>query len=117
MTNFDDPQTILRIMCGIWFLPHLIGKLRHANLAYLTFEKAGFKPGKLFLYLTGAAEGVAMSGLVSGFMPYLSAALAVFVLAGAGFAVVRINGWNWRWQKQGPEYILFWAICCVLSVI
>lgn len=116
MNSIEDPQTVLRILCGIWFLPHLIGKIRHADLAYLTFEKAGFKPGKLFLYATAAMEGVAMVGLVSGLYPKIAAALAVFVLAGAGYAVVKINGWNWRWQKQGPEFITFWAIACVLSV-
>jgi putative oxidoreductase len=116
MEIFDDPLDVLRVLCGIWFLPHLIGKIRHADLAYLTFEKAGFRPGKLFLYATALMEGLAMVGLTLGIMPRLSAALAVFVLAGAGFAVVRINGWNWRWQKQGPEYIVFWAICCAISV-
>jgi len=111
-----DSQTLLRILCGIWFLPHLIGKIRHADLAQLTFAKAGFKPGKVFLYLTVVAEGLAMTGLVTGIQARLAAALAIFVLAGAGYAVVKINGWNWRWQKQGPEYMLFWAICCALSV-
>lgn len=111
-----DPQTILRILCGIWFLPHLAGKIRHANIAYLTFEKAGFRPGKPVLYLTAAAEGLAMAGLITGIQPRIAAALAILVLAGAGYAVVKINGWNWRWQKQGPEYTIFWAICCGLSV-
>jgi putative oxidoreductase len=35
---------------------------------------------------------------------------------GAAYAVVKINGFNWRWQKQGPEYMVFWAVACVLSV-
>lgn len=117
MALLADPQVILRILCGAWFLPHLVGKIRHADLAYLTFEKAGFKPGKPFLYLTALIEGLAMIGLVTGIAPRIAAGLAVFVLAGAGFAVVRINGWNWRWQKQGPEYTIFWAACCILSVI
>ena len=42
--------------------------------------------------------------------------LAVLVLLGATYAVVKINGWNWRWQKQGPEYMLFWAAACVIAV-
>lgn len=117
MANLQDPQVLLRIFCGLWFLPHLIGKLQHADLAYLTFEKAGFKPGKFFLYVTVAIEAVAMLGLVTGINAEIAAALAVFVLLGAGYAVLKINGLNWRWQKQGPEYIVFWSICCVLSVV
>lgn len=116
MNLMHDPQTILRILCGIWFLPHMIGKIRHVDLAYLTFEKAGFKPGRPFLYLTTLMEGLAMTGLILNIYPRLAAALAVGVLAGAGYAVVRINGWNWRWQKNGPEYIVFWSIACILAV-
>lgn len=116
MAWLHEPQTILRMLCGIWFLPHMIGKIRHADLAYLTFEKAGFRPGRPYLYATTLLEGLAMIGLVAGLWPRIAAGLAVFVLAGAGFAVVRINGWNWRWQKNGPEYIIFWAIACVVSV-
>lgn len=117
MAWIQDPQLVLRIVCGIWFLPHAMGKLQHAGLASLTFEKAGFKPGKPFLYATVAAECCAMIGLVTGFNTEFAAALAVLVLGGAAFAVLRINGWNWRWQKQGPEFILFWAVCCVISVL
>ena len=113
----DSSQDILRILCGIWFLPHLIGKLCHVDLAYLTFEKAGFKPGRLFVYLTAAMEGLAMIGLVLGIHPQIAAAFAVLVLTGAGYAVVKINGLNWRWQKMGPEYVVFWAAACVLSVV
>jgi putative oxidoreductase len=57
-----------------------------------------------------------MTGLVLNIYPEMAAALAVLVLAGAGYAVVRINGWNWRWQKNGPEYIVFWSIACILAV-
>ena len=41
----------------------------------------------------------------------------LFVLAGASFAVVRIHGWNWRWNRQGPEFMIFWSLACVLSVL
>ncbi|MCP3732596.1 DoxX family protein [Sphingomonas sp. MG17] len=117
MPWIDDPQIALRVLCGIWFVPHLLGKLMHADLAYLTFERAGFKPGKMFLYATVAMEALAMIGLVFGVMPKAAAGLAAIVLAGAAYAVVKINGSNWRWQKGGPEYIVFWALCCVISVV
>jgi len=115
--TIDSSQDILRMLCGIWFLPHMIGKLRHVDLAYLTFEKAGFKPGRPFVYLTAAMEGLAMIGLVFNLYPLIAAGFAIMVLAGAGYAVLKINGWNWRWQKMGPEYIVFWAAACVLSVV
>lgn len=112
-----EPMTALRILCGLWFAPHVIGKLRNIVPASQTFEKAGFRPGKFFLFLTVALELLAAAGLVLGIYPEIAAALAVVVLAGASYAVVKINGFNWRWQKQGPEFMAFWGTACILSVV
>ena len=71
----------------------------------------------MFVYLTVALEVVAGIGLVAGIFEKIAAALAVLVLAGASYAVIRINGFNWRWQKQGPEYMIFWACACIFSVM
>lgn len=108
--------TVLRVLCGLWFVPHCIGKLRNVGPASQTFAKAGFKPPRVFLWLTIGMELLAGAGLVFGVAPRAAAVLAVAVLMGASFAVVRINGWHWRWQKQGPEFMLFWSIACLLSV-
>lgn len=110
------PSDLLRILCGVWFAPHCVGKLRNVGPASQTFDKAGFRPGRAFVYITIALELVAGAGLVTGVFAPAAAALAVVVLAGASYAVVKINGFNWRWQKQGPEFMVFWAVVCVLSV-
>ncbi|WP_137817689.1 DoxX family protein [Pseudomonas sp. 2FG] len=112
-----DPFAVLRILCGIWFLPHCIGKIQNFAPASLTFAKVGLRPGRAFVAITIALELLAGIGLVFGIQEKLAAALAVVVLMGASYAVLRINGFNWRWQKQGPEYMLFWATACVLSVL
>jgi putative oxidoreductase len=105
-----------RILCGLWFLPHLAGKAMHYTKAAGTFEAAGFKPGLVFVGVTIAMEAVATFGLVFGIYPKVAAVLAILVLLGAAYAVVRINGFNWRWQKMGPEFPLFWALCCALTI-
>lgn len=112
-----DSLNILRILCGVWFLPHCVGKLRNIGPASQTFAKAGFRPGRAFLFITVALELIAGFGLVAGILEQVAAGLAVIVLLGASYAVIKINGLNWRWQKQGPEFMLFWACACVLSVI
>lgn len=111
-----SPLTVLRVLCGLWFLPHCIGKLRNIGPASQTFAKAGLKPPRMFVILTIALELLAGAGLVLGVYPQAAAALAVIVLLGASYAVLKINGFHWRWQKQGPEFMVFWSIACVLSV-
>jgi putative oxidoreductase len=59
METHFDALTALRILCGIWFLPHIVGKLRNMERAAPTFEKVGLRPGRLFVYLTVALEVLA----------------------------------------------------------
>lgn len=112
-----DPQQALRILCGVWLLPHAVLKTRNAALAQQTFANVGLKPGMAFLALTVALELVAALGLIFGLYPRIAAGLAVIVLLGATYAIVRMHGWNWRWNKSGPEYMLFWSLACVISVL
>ena len=111
-----DPQSTLRILCGVWFLPHCIGKARNVDGAALTFQKAGLPAPRALVFVTIAAEIAAAIGLVTGVLEVAAAALAVLVLGGASYAVLKINGPNWRWQKLGPEYMVFWAGACLISV-
>ena len=36
-----SPQDLLRILCGVWFLPHAALKVKNAALAKQTFAKVG----------------------------------------------------------------------------
>lgn len=113
-----DPLAVLRVLCGMWFIPHCIGKIRHGRPASQTFAKAGLHPPTVFVILTIVLEVIAGLGLVQNIQARLAAALAVAVavLAGTSYAVLKINGFNWRRQKQGPEFMVFWAAACILSV-
>lgn len=117
MPEIAPTADLLRILCGIWFVPHLIGKIRNFDKATGTFEAAGLKPGKVFIVLTIVLELVAVAGMVFNIYPRIAAACAVVVLLGASYAVVRMNGFRWRWQLMGPEFPIFWALACVLSVL
>ncbi len=112
-----DPQAALRILCGVYFLPHAALKVKNAHLAQETFAKVGLKPGKPFLYATVALELLAAAGLILNFQPRLAAGLGIFVLLGASYAVLRMNGTNWRWNRGGPEFMIFWSIATVIAVL
>lgn len=112
-----DPLLVLRILCGVWFVPHCIGKIRNVDAAALnSFAKAGFPRPHLIVIVTILIEILAATGLIFGVFEKLAALLAVGVLAGASYAVVKIYGFHWRWQKMGPEYMIFWAVAVVISV-
>jgi putative oxidoreductase len=111
------PLDALRILCGAWLLPHAVLKVKNAALAQQTFANVGLNPGPVFLALTVVLEVLAAVGLIFNLYPRLAAAAAVFVLMGASYAVLRMHGWNWRWNKSGPEYMVFWSLACILSVL
>ncbi|BCH27769.1 DoxX family protein [Mesorhizobium sp. L-8-3] len=111
------PQDLLRILCGIWFVPHVVGKIRNFTKATASFEAAGLKPGRVFIVLTIALEVTAVVGMVFNIYPKVATGCAVIVLLGAAYAVMRINGPKWRWQLMGPEFPIFWALACLVSAL
>jgi putative oxidoreductase len=108
-----DARTAVRVICGAFFVPHTIAKLRNIDRASLLFDKVGFRPPRLFVVLTTLMEMVAAFGLVSGLYPRLAAVIAAVVLLGAAYAIARAHTLMWRWQHPGIEYMLFWAIVCL----
>ena len=108
-----DARTAVRVVCGLFFLPHTIAKLRNIERASLLFDKVGFRPPRFFVVLTTFLEVTAAFGLVSGLYPRVAAIVATVVLVGAAYAIARAHTLMWRWQHPGIEYMLFWAIICL----
>ena len=108
-----DARTAVRIVCGAFFLPHTIAKLRNIDRASILFDKVGFRPPRPFVLLTTGMELVAAFGLISGLYPRIGAVVAAIVLLGAAYAIGRNHGLMWRWQHPGVEYMLFWAVVCL----
>jgi len=110
-----DARTAISIACGLFLLPHTIGKLRNIERASQLFDKVGFRPARFFVVFTALLELVAGFGLISGLYPRVGTLIAATVLVGAAYAIARVHGLKWRWQHPGIEYMLFWTIVCVLA--
>ena len=55
--NLLNEFNILRIICGVFFIPHIYRQV-HVPAALEFFVKAGFKPPATWMYLAGAIETV-----------------------------------------------------------
>ena len=63
--NLLNEFNILRIICGAFFIPHIVGKITvPATLEF--FVEAGFKPPATWMYIAGAIETVLAVGLIFG---------------------------------------------------
>jgi uncharacterized membrane protein YphA (DoxX/SURF4 family) len=103
---------ILRMICGLFFIPHIIGKFTEPKALEL-FGAFGFKPPRFWLYTACIVEIVLTIGLVFAIYTRYVAAIAALHLLIAAIATYRHNG-KWLWHIGGVEYCIFWAICCVV---
>jgi putative oxidoreductase len=116
-----DPQdfdltnglNILRIICGIFFIPHIVGKF-FEPAALNFFVAAKFKPPKMWMYTSGSIETALAACLIAGLFTPFAAAIAAIHLAVAAIAVFRVSKGKWLWNIGGGEYPVFWAIACLV---
>ena len=103
---------ILRIICGAFFIPHIIGKITvPATLEF--FVVAGFKPPKTWMIIAGIIETVLSIGLILGIYTAYIGAIAFIHLLVAAAATYKVKN-CWIWVIGGVEYCVFWAICCLV---
>ncbi len=111
--NLLNEFNILRIICGLFFIPHIYAKF-YVPAALGFFVAAGFKPPKPWMYLSCAIEIVLTLGLIFGIYTVYVAAVAAIHLAVAAVAVWKVTKGKWLWNIGGCEYCWFWSICCVV---
>lgn len=110
--SFDvaNPMVTIRIMCGLFYIPHILFKLNDLAGAMAFFGKAGFNPPLFFVSLALLAETICCAGLVLGLMTRYVAPMSIGVMACAVLAVLNTKGFGWLWNLGGVEYLVFWAI-------
>jgi putative oxidoreductase len=113
--SFDltNPFNILRIMIGAFLIPHSVGKITAWDYSIGFFEKAGFRPPKVWLYATLVFEAVLATALILGIYTRYAAIICVIFMAIAAAAVLRVSQGKWLWNLAGCEYPVFWGIVAV----
>ena len=114
--NFDltNAFNILRIVCGLFFIPHLFVKFQNQDFVKGFMEKVGLNPPGAWLYAAFAVEIVATIGLVLGIFTFYVAVLAGVFLIVAAWATYKFSEGKWIRNFGGAEYPLFWGICCLV---
>lgn len=108
---------ILRIICGLFLIPHLFVKFRNQEFVKGFMAEAGLNPPVVWLYGAFAIEIVTSIALVFDiYTRYAAVVTGVFLLV-ASWASWRQSRGKWMWNFGGAEYPLFWAICCFVVAI
>lgn len=118
ISNFDfsNGLVILRIICGLFFFPHLYFKIvGNPPPALGFFKAAGFPNPKFWMRVALVIElAVAVLLILGIFTPWVAIIAAAHLLV----AAIAVNFANkqvkWLWNLGGMEFPVFWAICCVV---
>jgi putative oxidoreductase len=113
-SSFDltNGANVLRIVCGLFLVPHLFVKFKNQDFVKGFMAKAGLNPPIAWLYAAFAIEIVAGIGLIFDVYTVYAALLAGGFLLVAAYASWKTSEGKWMWNFGGAEYPLFWAICC-----
>ncbi len=110
--NLLNEFNILRIICALFFIPHIVGKITvPATLEF--FVKAGFKPAALWMYIAGGIETLLCVCLFFDIYTQYVGVIASIHLLVAATATYKVTK-SWIWVIGGVEYCIFWAICCLV---
>ena len=103
---------VLRIVCGLFLIPHLFVKFKNQDFVKGFMAKAGLNPPAAWLYAAFVIEIVASVGLIFDILTVYAALLAGVFLVVAAWASWRVSSGKWMWNFGGAEYPLFWGLCC-----
>jgi len=115
LQNFNptDGINILRLICGLFFIPHIYAKF-FVPEALGFFVAAKFNPPKAWMYVACVVEIIISIGLIFAILPFYAGVLGFIHLLVAAAAVARVTGGKWLWNIGGYEYCVFWAISCLV---
>ena len=112
--GLEEGIDYLRVLCGVFLLPHLVVKFRSREFVKGFFADAGMRPPMVWLWCALAIEVVCSTALIFDIRPHDAALLAGVFLLVASWASWRVSKGKWMWNFGGAEYPLFWAMCCFI---
>ena len=109
--NLLNGVVVLRLICGLFFIPHVVGKFTEpATLNF--FKAAKFNPPATWMYIAGAIETVLTIGLLFGIQTAVFGFIAFIHLLVAAAATYKVTK-SWIWVIGGIEYCVFWMLACI----
>lgn len=114
--DFTNGAVLLRVICSLFFFPHIYFKIvGNPPPALGFFKAAGFRPAAVWMRVAMVVELVAAIALLFGIYTQWVALIAAASLAVAAVAVCFANRCaKWLWNLNGMEFPIFWALCCVV---
>lgn len=102
----------LQLLCGVFFLPHIVSKISDRAPSIELFTAAGLRSALPWVWAAIFVEMTVSAGLLLDVYARICAAVGALFLLAAAIVILRVSGGAWRWNQGGAEYCIFWAACC-----
>ena len=111
-----SPISCLRLLSGVFLIPHLLWDLRNPSEGAKIYKDAGIGFGFLLFPTSVIIETWIIISFLFDVVSRLTAVLAVLYFAIAAAVIWKLTR-KWLWNFKGVEFLLFWSLCCVLIAI
>lgn len=108
--DITNPLVVLRLMCGLFYLPHVLAKLINTGPILGFFTAAGFPEPFYFLVLAGVVEAICAIGLTFNIYTKWVGLMSAGTMVVAAYAIIAVKGAGWMWNVGGIEYLVFWGV-------
>jgi len=110
--DFDltNPIVVVRLMAGLFYIPHIVFKLTGFAGSLAAFSKMGFEPALFWLSLAILTESLCAIGLTFNLYTRYVGLMSAGTMALAVYGTFATKGVHWMWNFGGVEYLVFWGV-------
>ena len=117
--DFDltNPAVAVRLMAGLFYVPHIVFKLTGIAGSLAAFGKMGFEPPVFWLSLAILTETLCAIGLTFNLYTRYVGFMSAGTMAFAVYGTFATKGVHWMWNFSGVEYLVFWGVASAVLAI
>lgn len=113
LTGLVQPMTLLRLVVGVFYLPHVLSKITGFAGTIGFFGSVGFPAPEFFVGLALTMELIVAIAMITNVGVKYAAILSIGLMAVAAMAQFISKGPGWYWARGGIEYLVFWGLASV----
>jgi putative oxidoreductase len=115
--DLSEPVVIVRLMAGLFYIPHILFKLMGFSGSVAAFGRMGFEPALYWLLLAILVETICVVGLTLNLYTHFVGLMSAGTMALAVYGTFATKGMHWMWNFGGIEYLAFWGIASLALAV
>ena len=115
--DLTNPLVVVRLMCGLFYVPHALFKIQGFEGSLVAFAKMGFEPALPWVVLAIVTEAICAVGLTLNMYVQFVGLMSAGVMALAAYGTFATKGVHWMWNFGGVEYITMWGVTSFMLAV